>query len=157
MKPSSRHPRSPSPPAAPGACLHGLIVAGVAVLLAGGPIAPAAHAGDKPASSSTVAPAVPLGAQQLADIAAKGVPNVPAPVLAVPPSAGNLRTVGPPTGLERIATQETLAMPLRLRKSFAGLGPIPRESWIRMALGKRGDVAVIGGQLVRIETDGAPR
>jgi hypothetical protein len=158
MQPSSPHPCRPSSPAALGPCLRTPLVAGLLMLLASGSIASATRAEDKPLPSATVLPAVPLGAQQLADIAAKGIPNAPAPVLAMPPSpARNLRTVGPPTGLERIVPQATLAMPRRLPKVFEALGPIPRESWIRMALGKRDDVAVIGGHTVRIETDRAPR
>jgi hypothetical protein len=155
MRPSPRHSCGPSSPVVLGPRLPILLAAGVFTLLAGGPIAPAARAGDKPASFATVSPAVQLGTQQLADIAAKGVPNAPAPVLAIPlSSAGNLRTVGPPTGLGRIVAREN---PARASRIFGALGPIPRESWIRRALGKRDDFAVIGGLTVRIKTDGEPR
>jgi hypothetical protein len=158
MRPSSRHPCSPSSPAALGPRLPARLVGGVLVLLAGGLIASAARAEDKLASFATVAPAVPLGAKQLADIAAKGVPNVPQATIVMPtPTNHDLRAAEPPTGAERVATAVSSLKPRRLPTIAEAMGPIPRESWIRMALGKSGDVAVIGGRIVGIETDGAPR
>ena len=120
--------------------------------------APAAHAGDKRVSVATILPAVPLGAQQLADIAAKGValqlpPALPAPIAPTrPPGIGE-----PPIGPEHGTALEAPAKPRRLPVISEALGPIPRAEWLRAALGKRPDVAVIGRRLVPIVAGGAPR
>jgi hypothetical protein len=151
-------PRSPSWTRTPGIPLWLALTLAALLVLACGVAAPTARAEDKPAPVTTVLPAVPLGAQQLADLAAKGVPAAAAPVLVMPTTTARiLRTVGPPTALARVTTKDASAKPRRLPGVSESLGPIPRESWIREALGKRPDVAVIGGRAVKIETAGAPR
>jgi hypothetical protein len=158
MRPSTCQLRGPSSNAGPKLPVRIAIAIGALALLATGVTTPAARAEGKPAPVTTVSPAVPLGARQLADIAAKGVPSATATVLVMPKATTrNLRTVGPPTGLARIAPKDAPARPRRLPGVSEALGPIPRESWIREALGKRPDVAVIGGRAVRIDVDGAPR
>jgi hypothetical protein len=128
------------------------------LVMAGAVLAPAARAEDKPAPVVTVLPAVPLGAKQMADIAAKGLSFPLAPVLAPPATPSpNMHTQGPATGLERIAPPVAPLRPRRLPGISEALGPIPRESWIREALRKRPDVAVIGGRIVPVVTTGVPR
>jgi hypothetical protein len=149
---------SPSWTRMPGIPLWTALTLAAFLVLACGGVTPTARAEDKPAPVTTVLPAVPLGAQQLADLAAKGVPAAAAPVLVMPTTTARvLRTVGPPTGLARIVTKDASAKPRRLPGVSEALGPIPRESWIREALGKRPDVAVVGGRAVKIEPAGAPR
>jgi hypothetical protein len=158
MQPTTCLPCSSLSPRTPGIPLWSALALAAFLVLACGGVTPTARAEDKPAPVTTVLPAVPLGAQQLADLAAKGVPVAAPPVLVVPPASVRvLRTVGPPTGLARVTTKDAAAKPRRLPGVSEALGPIPRESWIREALGKRPDVAVFGGRAVKIETAGAPR
>lgn len=158
MRPSTCHPCSSSSPAASGLSVRTALAIGALILLTSGLSAPAAFAEDKRASAATTLPAVPLSARQLADIAAKGVPSAtqPAPVLPAATTL-NLHTDGPRTGLERIAEKVATLQPRRLPAISEAMGPIPRESWIREALGKRGDVAVVGGRLVPVVTGGVAR
>ena len=158
MRVPTRNHRYPITPASAGLIGWTALVLAVLILVVGGGFATLARAQDKPASVMTVLPAVTLGTKQLADIAAKGVPS--RPVMApIPPTATtwNLQAARSSTGLEHFATGEMMARQRHLPAISEALGRIPRERWIREALGKRPDVAVIDGRLVPVVPAGAPR
>lgn len=113
------------------------------------PVLPAATAADKSVPVATSGPAVPLGARQLADIAAKGVPATLPPGQSMPP----VRTTLPTTVAHGPARTGALTL-RRLPCISEALGPIPREEWIRRALAKPADIAVVDGRPVVVPGTG---
>ena len=121
-----------------------------------------ARAAEKPPALATVLPAIPLGARQLADIAAKGTPVQTTPALpAALASHINVRTQAAVTAASIESSPRATAVASRKGARMPGvseaLGPIPRESWVRLALRKPADIAVIDGRALPIVTDGRAR
>lgn len=103
-------------------------------------VAQAAALPAKPAEARTATAPAALGAQQLADIAAKGVPaELPAP---------------PAPRLASPAARAAFEAPLpaftrrRLPGISEAMGALPREAWLRLAQRKPADRAWIGGRSI---------